>query len=227
MISCRLCGYQALRDTCALLQCPVCGEAYAGDDGQNGVVAESGLTQGGSASCGTTQQQSQFGAPVLAQCNNSQVFPLCYLNQELQSLLHLVPEQQRRKKRAQDAVRAAGALTPARADDDHGKPDAVYIRPRVDPTMRVLKVKIVDALKTLTFDGIVLRQLNISSTKQPVLRQVHVSHTDNAWDANFFKSTPSYCSCKALLIIHVSNYSIYTIAESSIKYKYQIVWYYS
>ena len=135
MVPCKLCGYQGSSDK-ASQQCPVCGEAY--DDGPqdgNAAQAAGGLW---------AQPRSRIGA--LNGCNSSSngEGPRPHVNLDLQSLLNLIPEQQDRRKRAEEAVRAAsasGGNSPVRADGGHCDPDAVYIQPRVDPTMRVLKVR--------------------------------------------------------------------------------------
>lgn len=137
MVSCRLCGYRGHNDTNT--QCPVCGEAY--DRPQHGYMPGARLAQpAGGSLCGVIQQKSRIGG--LDGCSSTEGAKATYLNLDLQALLHLIPEQQDRKKRAQrDVVRATEAeLSPTRAENDRRDPDVVYIQPRVDPTMTVLKV---------------------------------------------------------------------------------------
>lgn len=76
-------------------------------------------------------------------CNTEGAKGSTHLNLDLQSLLHLIPEQHDRKKRAQrDVVRATEVgLAPTQANNGRRDPDVVYIQPRVDPTMTVLKVR--------------------------------------------------------------------------------------
>lgn len=145
MAACRLCGYRSPVGVTILSECPVCGEpcdTSGGHDGADAVVkAESGIEYaGGGVSRGTSPHMAQ---PWVRCDSPNKAFPSGCLNPELQSLLRLVPEEQNRKKRAQDAVRAAGggALVPSCSDEDQSESDVVYIRPRVDPGMRVLKVR--------------------------------------------------------------------------------------
>lgn len=150
MSLCRLCGYRGSNDkTCVQpICCPICGEAY--DDERvterrqdNEDVRGLRLTKAsaGRMWCGKSPQKSQTGGKPIEKSNSTEgVRTSTYLNLDLQSLLQLIPEQQHRKKRAEDDVvlrAVSGGLTPTRAED----PDCVYIRPRVDPTMRVLKVR--------------------------------------------------------------------------------------
>lgn len=141
MVACRLCGYRGHNDTNT---CPVCGEEY--DKAQDGHMPESRLAQAAGGSwCGISQQKSRIGNPDGSK--SAKGAASTYLNLDLQSLLHLIPEQQDRKQRAQDVVRAAGAgLSPTRANNGQHDPDVVYIQPRVDPTMTVLKVGVATAV---------------------------------------------------------------------------------
>lgn len=152
MVSCGLCGFRGSSDnTCAQPHCPICGEAYDdvrwSDRREDEDMPGSRLAKAdGGVWGGKSLQKSQIGAQSMGRCNSSEGVPTStYLNLDLQSLLHLIPEQQHnRKKRAEDVVRAAGVgPTPTRGDDSSRcDPDGVYIRPRVDPTMRVLKVRV-------------------------------------------------------------------------------------
>eukprot|EP00903_Cladosiphon_okamuranus_P012153 g11401.t1 len=137
MVSCRLCGYQG-RD--ASSQCPVCGEAY--DSPQGVRVPGPRLAQaGGGLWCGGSQQDSRFGVVGEFDIAEAAKASTHHLNLDLQSLLRLIPEQQDRRKRAQrDVVWATEAgLAPDQANGGRRDPDVVYIQPRVDPTMTVLK----------------------------------------------------------------------------------------
>lgn len=60
------------------------------------------------------------------------------LNPELESLLRRLP-QKRDMQRRQDEILRAAAVPTAESVQREDE-DVVYIRPRVDPTMRVLKV---------------------------------------------------------------------------------------
>lgn len=143
MVLCRLCGYQGQNNTNA--QCPVCGKAY--DRLQDGYANGSVLAQAaGDSWFGVSQQKPRIGG--LDGCNTEAAAKgSTYLNLDLQSLLHLIPEQQDRKKRAQrDVVRATEAgLAPTQANNGRHGAGVVYIQPRVDPTMTVLKVRVADA----------------------------------------------------------------------------------
>lgn len=149
MVPCRLCGFQGSNDITP--KCPVCGEAY--DDGQAGDrrQGDEGMpgprlanAAAGGVSYGKPPQKSPIGGETIEMCTSTEEVPTStYLNLNLQSLLQLIPEQQHRKKKAEGVVvrAAGGGLSPTRADDGYRcDPDGVYIRPRVDPTMRVLKV---------------------------------------------------------------------------------------
>ena len=142
MAACRLCGYQSPVGVVTLSECPVCGEPCDPSDGRDGADVESGQGvehAGDGVSRGTSPLKTQ---PPWMGAGNASAFPSSCLNPELQSLLCLVPEEQNRKTRAQEAVRAAGgALVPSFPDEGQSGPDVVYIRPRVDPGMRVLKVR--------------------------------------------------------------------------------------
>ncbi len=130
-LSCKLCGYRG--SDCAS-HCPVCGEAY--DDSQTRQDGNAAQAVGGL----WAQPRSRIGA--LNGCNSSEGARSMHVaNLDLQSLLDRIPEQQERKQRAEEVVRAASRETNrVRADGGHFDPDAVYIQPRADPTMRVLKV---------------------------------------------------------------------------------------
>lgn len=138
MAACRLCGYQSPVTLC---ECPVCGEPCDASDGRDGAEVASGQGvehAGDGVSRGTSPLKTQ---PWMGS-DNANAFPSSCLNPELQSLLRLVPEEQNRKKRAQDAVRAVGgALVPSCSDEGQSGSDVVYVRPRIDPTMQVLKVR--------------------------------------------------------------------------------------
>lgn len=147
MTSCRLCGFQGPLDPCTVA-CPVCGEAYEKISGYQVRAVDGTLfaLSRGRTWCGDAspqQQRSQLGAQALTSGDGVGLLRGSYLNPELLALLQLVPEQQSRRKRAkEDAVRAAGSLTPARREDEGQTDlDVVYIRPRNDPTMQVLKVQ--------------------------------------------------------------------------------------
>lgn len=157
MVLCRLCGFGGSNDNTSVHPkcCPICGEAY--DDGQardtrqkdDEDVPGSRLTKAaaGDVLCGKSPQKPQIGGRATGECSGAEGGTTStYLNLDLQSLLQLIPEQQRRKKRAEDVVvRAAdGGRSPTQADDSSSRcdPNGVYIRPRVDPTMRVLKVRV-------------------------------------------------------------------------------------
>ncbi|CAN0010308.1 unnamed protein product [Ectocarpus sp. 6 AP-2014] len=141
MVTCRLCGYRGADEG---TECAVCGQPHdrARDREQQRSAAGSRLGQtNGGLWYEKPPQKSRIGAQAMSRCNS---IPggdrSTHLNQDLRYLLNLIPEQQNRRKRAEDVVRATGAcLTPARADGDGCDPDVVYIRSRVDPTMRVLK----------------------------------------------------------------------------------------
>lgn len=145
MASCRLCGYRGDNETNP--QCPVCGEAY--DRPQDGHMPGSRLAQtAGGSWCGASRQKSRIEG--LDGCNSTEAAKgSTYLNLDLQSLLHLIPEQQGRRKRAQrDVVRATETgLTSTRPDNGRRDSDVVYIQPRVDPTMTVLKVRVATAVR--------------------------------------------------------------------------------
>lgn len=132
MSSCKLCGYRGSDSTS---QCPVCGEAY--DDSRTRQDANAAQAVGGL----WAQPRSRIGA--LHGCNSSEGARSAHVaNLDLQSLLDRIPAQQDRRQRAEEAVRAASRETNrARADGGHFDPDAVYIQPRLDPAMRVLKVR--------------------------------------------------------------------------------------
>ncbi|CAM9636141.1 unnamed protein product [Ectocarpus sp. 8 AP-2014] len=141
MVTCGLCGYRGPDEG---TECAVCGQPHdrARDREQERSAAGSRLGQtNGGLWYEKPPQKSCIGAQAMSRCNS---IPggdrSTHLNPDLRYLLNLIPEQQNRRKRAEDVVRATGAcLTPARADGDGCDPDVVYIRPRVDPTMRVLK----------------------------------------------------------------------------------------
>lgn len=143
MAECRLCGYTARLDKKATAQeqeqqvsCLVCGEEFGGDSGRrNGGALQQAalLAQAGG-------QTSQLPVPAMGRWVSAQVHPSGWLNSELRSLLDLVPKQQDRRQRAKDVVRAIGNHSPVRVEKGPGDPEVVFIRPRVDPTMRALKV---------------------------------------------------------------------------------------
>lgn len=141
MAACTLCGYRSPVGVINLSECPVCGEPCDASDGRDGAAVESG--QGVEhAGDGVSRGTSPLGAQPWRCDSSATAFPSSYLNPELQSLLRLVPEEKNRKKRAQDAVLAAGgALVPSCSDEGQSESDVVYIRPRIDPGMRVLKVR--------------------------------------------------------------------------------------
>lgn len=152
MASCRLCGYTARLDKNAVAQqqqeqCVVCGEAFGGDDGRRSggatQQAASLLAHAGGAiwrGASPKQEMSQPPVPAMGRCVGAETNQSSWLNPELRLLLDLVPQQQNRRKRTQDSVRAIGNLTPPRVDEVPSDPEVVFIRPRADPTMRVLKV---------------------------------------------------------------------------------------
>lgn len=152
MASCRLCGYTARLDKNGATQqqqtqCVVCGEALGGDDGRciwggTEQAASSLAHAGGAIWDGASPQQEtlQLAVPAAARCVGGEASQSSWLNSELRLLLDLVPKQQNSRKRTQDAVRAIGNLSPPRVDDGPSDPEVVFIRPRADPTMRVLKV---------------------------------------------------------------------------------------
>lgn len=161
MVLCRLCGFGGSNDNNTSIQpkcCPICGEAYgqARDTRYNSDdedVPGSRLAKAaaaGNAWCGKSllAEPQIGGGKATEKCGGAEgVAPTStYLNLDLQSLLQLIPEQQHRKKRAEDVVvrAAGGGRSPTQADDSSRRcdPDGVYIRPRVDPTMRVLKVRV-------------------------------------------------------------------------------------
>lgn len=142
MPSCRLCGFRGpVGASVQQFQCPVCGKSYDTSDTEDGDVAGSQLPRGGGVAYGTPQQP-RFGAQGLMRTDSASAAPSSCLNVELQSLLQLIPEQLKRRTGAQCIVRSAGSLPPAPANDALSDPDVVYIRPRIDPTMRVLKVRL-------------------------------------------------------------------------------------
>lgn len=152
MASCRFCGYTARLDKNPAAQqqqaqCVVCGEAFGGDDGRRiGVATQQAASllahAGGAIRRGASPQQetSQFPVPAMGRCVSPDTNQSSWLNSELRLLLDLVPKEQNRRKRTQDSVRAIGNLTPPRVDEAPSDPEVVFIRPRADPTMRVLKV---------------------------------------------------------------------------------------
>lgn len=116
----------------------------------------------GGSWCAASQQKSRSGG--LDGCNSAEgaTGSTYHLNLDLQSLLHLIPEQQDRKKRAQDVVWATGAgLTPTQADDGRRDPDVVYIQPRVDPTMTVLKVRLTNTAVRVCYASVEQGQLTM------------------------------------------------------------------
>ncbi|CAN0207366.1 unnamed protein product [Ectocarpus sp. 4 AP-2014] len=141
MVTCWLCAYRGPDEG---TECAVCGQPHdrARDREQERSAAGSRLGQiNGGLWYENPPQKPRIGTQAMSRCNS---IPggdrSTHLNPELRCLLDLIPEQQNRRKRAEDMVRATGArLTPERADGDGCDPDVVYIRPRVDPTMRVLK----------------------------------------------------------------------------------------
>lgn len=147
MAACRLCGYRSPVGVTIPSECAVCGEPCdpsGGRDGADPVVeAESGIEHAVGGAINSRGTSPHMAQPWMRCDSPNNAFPSSYLNPELQSLLRLVPEEQNRKKRAQDAVRAAGGgeLVPSCSDEGHSESDVVYIRPRVDPGMRVLKVR--------------------------------------------------------------------------------------
>lgn len=144
MAACTLCGYRVPVGVAVLSECPVCGEPCGASDGRVNTDVESGEgiehAAGDGVSRGTSPLKTQ--AWMGGDSDSARAFPSSCLNPELQSLLQLVPEEQNRKKRAQDAVRAAGgALIPSCSNEGQSESDVVYIRPRIDPGMRALKVR--------------------------------------------------------------------------------------
>ncbi|CAM9738400.1 unnamed protein product [Scytosiphon promiscuus] len=143
MATCKLCGYRG--SSTSQPKCPVCDESYEllprRPEEQDVITPGSQLAQAASrACCGMAQQKLETGAQPPAQsCSHRRRARTTHSNIDLQSLLDLIPAQQNRRKKAEDVLRAVcGGLTSAPADDDldHG---VVYIRPRADPTMAVLK----------------------------------------------------------------------------------------
>lgn len=149
MVTCWFCGYRGPDEG---TECAVCGHPHdrARDREQERSAAGSRLGQtNGGLWYENPPQKPRIGAQAMSRCNS---IPggdrSTHLNPDLRYLLNLIPEQQNRRRRAEDMVRATGAcLTPVRADGDGCDPDVVYIRPRVDPTMRVLKVRIPSLLQ--------------------------------------------------------------------------------
>ncbi|CAN0427951.1 unnamed protein product [Ectocarpus sp. 12 AP-2014] len=141
MVTCGLCGYRGPDEG---TECAVCGQPHdrARDREQERSAAGSRLGQtGGGLWHENPPQKPRIRAQAMSRCSSiSGGDRSTHLNPDLRYLLNLIPEQQNRRRRAEDMVRATGAcLTPVRADGDGCDPDVVYIRPRVDPTMRVLK----------------------------------------------------------------------------------------
>ncbi|CAM9092847.1 unnamed protein product [Hapterophycus canaliculatus] len=144
MNACKLCGFRGSGD--AQSKCPVCDEPYeplhaSGQHEQQDevVVPGSQLAQAASGAwCGMAQQKLQTGAQALAEFS-SPGRTVTHLNLELQSLLGMIPAQQLRRKRAEDVVRAVGGGWISARADGQCDPGVVYIRPRADPTMTVLK----------------------------------------------------------------------------------------
>lgn len=165
MAACRLCGYQIPVGIAVLSECPVCGEPCDASDGRDGANAESG--QGIEHDGVKSRTTSPAGAQAWMGSDSANAFPSSCLNPELQSLLRLVPEELNRKKRAQDAVRATGGASES---------DVVYIRPRTDPTMRVLKVRNFAAERAAEREAFG-RTVCIRSECQTVIQQLLVYST--------------------------------------------------
>lgn len=146
MVTCKLCGYRGCNDSQS--KCPVCDESYepvARQHGQQG-EATPGPQRAQAASgvwCRTVQQNRQLGAQALAEfCSPERIARATHFNIDLQSLLSKIPAQQQRRKKAEDILRAVGGGLTSAPADGQCDPAVVYIRPRADPTMTVLKVSI-------------------------------------------------------------------------------------
>ncbi|CAM9315429.1 unnamed protein product [Ectocarpus sp. 13 AM-2016] len=141
MVTCWLCGYRGPDEG---TECAVCGQphdrARGGELERSAAGSRLGQTNGG-LWYENPPQKPRIGAQATSRCKSIPGGDRSTdLNPDLRYLLNLIPEQQNRRRRAEDMVRATGAcLTPVRVDGDGCDPDVVYIRPRVDPTMRVLK----------------------------------------------------------------------------------------
>lgn len=146
METCKLCGFLSRSNIEA--KCPVCGESYdlparqQQEEQQHGVVPGSQLAQAATdAWCGMAQQELQSGVQAPGEVRNpGRRARATHFNMDLQSLLGLIPAQQNRRKRAEDVLRAVGAGLTSAPADAQCDPGVVYIRPRADPTMAVLKV---------------------------------------------------------------------------------------
>ena len=154
MATCRLCGYRVrLNSEKWKQQCPICGEAFVvlRDDGPNKMAAGLPVAASGDFawSGASAQQQSQSNIDTVHQRDGTKRPPSNHLKPELLGLLQMVPGSHDRRIRAQDAVRAAVGLTlPLPKDSNASEHDpVVYIRPRADPTMRVLKVNTIRVVR--------------------------------------------------------------------------------
>lgn len=136
MASCRLCGYRLSRNRYSESHCPVCGEPHQSLRGHNGAFAAQADVGGN----GRSTIQQPFRDQALSRLADNEDTPSPGLNLHLQSLLRLIPDDKEKGRRIQGTIRAAGTLHSNRMDGGYGETDVVYIRPRVDPTMRALKV---------------------------------------------------------------------------------------
>lgn len=134
-LACQFCGYQAKCSNASDPRCPVCVEPYSAGDGD-------GTTSAGPGPWSDPVRSSAYvaGRGGVSGVNSAIGVALSPggLSPELESLLRRLPRKRDKQRRRDEILRAAAM--PTAESDKREDGDVVYIRPRVDPTMRVLKV---------------------------------------------------------------------------------------
>lgn len=136
---CKLCGFRVDSSRAEGSRCPVCGQEYATDcsgdsagaAGPDDTTGQGGLSSHIMQSAGI----DNAGWDAASSIGGTAKIP-SLLNPELESLLCRLPRKSDMQRRDDAVLRIAGVLF-----DREEESDVVHIRPRVDPTMRVLKVK--------------------------------------------------------------------------------------
>lgn len=138
-MSCKLCGFRVNRSHAEESSCPVCGQEYtidraddtAGGGGPDDTACAGGLLSPPVQSAGI----DGVGWGAASAQGVAAKTPSC-LDPELEFLLRRLPQKSDIQRRDEAVLRVAGVLP-----DHREEPGVVHIRPRIDPTMRVLKVK--------------------------------------------------------------------------------------